>query len=821
MSVLQGQGDDNGRFHTEESVEPAQNDVRTLYKGRKYNWQAKVNFHIHLIQHIYLDTVEIIAFDTASFNEAPHVFVPFSVVADKVHIEVHEHVVDEVCKDFEKRGIPPPSLDAVEEMVIRNAVGAYILDRITVTTHPLFCIDVRDYEKSYRKEAGSRANEKQKAVNAEWTEGPTYSHKGTMLKPYNMNHDSLASTFLGTADLDNLGIEMASSTSIIHPKPESADLTVVQRVGDSTTEIGSVVNEKVDKLDKLLAALVQNHSSAAAPTTSKNIMNKISILNKQHKSRNKKTNFGFHKFKSDHALLVESLSYIHVSDFLSLQRVCKLWRDVLSEAVCSANHLVISSRDHHLSEMSRLQAFGGARVGYMVRPMSIPDTSDDDGAVSDEEVGFEKQQKSALRRAQALDSRLQWRSVFVLSQTVEMLLHMTVVENLHTLKLHYVVLNDDLIDHLSVLSGHLKHLSLGIIKFDDSPVEELEPPSPAHDVALPVPHPPGQDHRPSPVAHHEHGHRVLSHKTGRGILHSARSHHPHHSSHSYKNGEDEEEEQTLQLYVVRPHNPIAYLRYMRGDDVARILQACGAELTQLELSVTIGPLPPDVFLHCPKLVTLSATDTVLAGQVQTHRQCFAGPVELSAFVSAMQGITIPSLLSLMSDALHEALLITDKQGRICIANPAWERLTGYPTAQVSGQHINFLRGELTDPKEFDRIDEAVGHQAGPAEATALLYRFDGQVVLTQLICIPNLAKYHGLPLDSNSLHLDFLEKLAFEQLGEALPDVERRPFQPPARSVSTGVHDFVQGLKESSYHLMRFGCLSAPFNPTVNKNVNV
>lgn len=35
-------------------------DTITIFKGKKYNWQVKVELHIHIVDHIFLDCLEVI-----------------------------------------------------------------------------------------------------------------------------------------------------------------------------------------------------------------------------------------------------------------------------------------------------------------------------------------------------------------------------------------------------------------------------------------------------------------------------------------------------------------------------------------------------------------------------------------------------------------------------------------------------------------------------------------------------------------------------------------------------------------------------------------
>lgn len=818
--------------------------IRTIYKGRKYNWQAKVNFHIHIVQHVHMDTTEVIAYNTATLLEAPHIFVPTSLVLSKIKVEVNETIVLEVRKEYAKMNIEPPLPEAIEEVLRRNAIAAYILDRITVTVHPAFTIDVRDYEKSYRMAVGERAIEKLSAVNAEWTAGEK-SDTGTTTTTTTTtavvvqestedsetarsqwDKDSLAASVLGAPDQRAPNLENAASTTITHQKPRDALETYIRRIGKSTTLIGEVGYkfEKVSKLDKLLAALVANHSSAAVPKISKNIMNRISLLNKKHRTRvlARKQTSAFHKFRNDEDLLAESLSFVHISDFMSLQGVCKLWRKVVSGAMQNVAQLVVYTRDLHMREMPLLRLRDAPDVGYVAKKIVVEEPKE----------GIEAATLPSLT-PNAQKDRFKWRNVFTLAETLTNVLNRT-TKNLLTLKLHYVVLNKDLIVLMGKHSTRLRELSLGIIKIDDSPLqavaESTKAESPRHSQA---PHPPVQSTRLSQVNKHDPAHRQLStiaethHETptvtwettvvepaaggknfGRNILNARRA--QHEARHAPPPRKVTEKKFVFPEIKASPHNPVNRLRYMHGEDVKLILRACGGELTHLELSVTIGPIPQEAFQYTPKLVTLSAMDTIVAPTVRCKTRMFDGFLPPEDLVSAMTKISMASLLALMADSPHEAMLLTDKKGRVCVANEAWEKLTGYRTGEVAGFKLDFLRGELTDPEEFERLDEAIIQQVTAVSLSTLLYRPDGQAYLAQLIFVPNVAKYGG-NLDATCLSQAFLEDMALQEAEEELLRSGQRNSYLKQRNMK----DFISGLKHISYHYIRFGCLSEPFQPVV------
>lgn len=494
--------------HAEEtSAEHLQ--IRTLFKGKKYNWQAKVNFHIHIIEHVAFNTIEIVVYNTGAFKEAPHVYVPHSVVNAKVHVEVPPMVATEVRREFAELGIEPPHIEEIAEVMRQNEIAAFILDRINVTIHPEFTIDVRDFENTYRIIAGTRTDGESVDEEQMIKEARRISIANSQ---WSKDVISGALTGVANANFDRFGEAEPASFSLLHRKPESVDPSYIKRIGKSTTLVGEVMREeRVSKYTKLLQEFVTKYTSTDAQKITKETQQRISFLNKQHKHRNvaRKVNTTFHKFKRDEELLQAALSYIHISDYFILQTVCKLWHQVLFAALRSMRHMSITSRDSNLAEMAYLQARGVAVVGY-----SWAKTGRQDGeanAASQSKDSAENTDAASLpqppqesptqplqpRRERLEQLRLQWRDVFVLSGTVQAALTSTAVR-LHTLRLQYVVLDAELLEHLKTLNGTLKHLSLGIIRVDDGPPPQLAEPPVVTESALAVtPHPPqpGTRHR--------------------------------------------------------------------------------------------------------------------------------------------------------------------------------------------------------------------------------------------------------------------------------------------------------------------------------------
>lgn len=243
--------------------------------------------------------------------------------------------------------------------------------------------------------------------------------------------------------------------------------------------------------------------------------------------------------------------------------------------------------------------------------------------------------------------------------------------------------------------------------------------------------------------------------------------------------------------------------------------------------MTVGPLPAEVFRHAPRLQSLTALHAVCSPAVTCKpRDGISGAVALEALQGALKNITAPSLLCLISDSPQEALALTDRTGRFCVVSAAFERLTGRDAVSLCGAALHALTGPLTDTGQLRRIEECLALQDEAVSCTTHLHRPDGQAFLTQISVLPNVLVHQGLPLDQGCISLDYLEQLALQlsagQPGtSAASDASSRVMSAASASVdakdarfvrhSDDVHEFIQGMREHHYHLVRLGALSQPF----------
>jgi PAS domain S-box-containing protein len=107
------------------------------------------------------------------------------------------------------------------------------------------------------------------------------------------------------------------------------------------------------------------------------------------------------------------------------------------------------------------------------------------------------------------------------------------------------------------------------------------------------------------------------------------------------------------------------------------------------------------------------------------------------------------------EGMSQGLLIADatRPDRPAIyVNPAFERITGHPAAEVLGRNPRFLQGAKTDPASAQQIKEAL-RQGEPVSVEILNYRKDGTNYWNQLAITPirdadgRLTHFVGLQTD--------------------------------------------------------------------------
>lgn len=827
-------------------------DVHTvvLYKGRKYNWQAKVNLHMHIIEHPYANVIEVIAFNTSNFVEAEHVYLSSSYVYQKLEDAVTSEKVELVAIEYQKLRISIPVLETIQDGLKHSSAATYILDRLHVATKPTFYVDIKDSEKSYRMSNN--------------TTGPAAK--------FQSRHPSIS-------DPSPINItDELKTVSLTMKKPDSVVPSIIKRFGKSTTLIGEATGVKTVKEDEVLHKIVASLNSVTLANQTKRILNRVSLLSRQGGSNlpinsTKRRGGVYHgstvvstahlksfaKFRNDNDLLQESLSFLHVSDMVALQTVCKRWHQVLSYSIRSTSVMVLTSRDYYLHSnldrdcfLTRLdhQTLRQRRMnrlalsslnnphGYRQQHNVSEDEADDsldhrrhskDSADEEFIENFQLQHEmryhsknNALlllpevpQEAKPLRAphRIVVREHFVHSSTVNRLL-VSAAKHIVELRLHYVVLDRDALAHFSVLTGRLKVLILGNIKVDDRIIESAAANVAGETQAVSsgkapnstnsmVARPPTQS-MPSPALKGNSLAAVRKTTTNAG------------QPASPSKGPVRNTVMQAPTVVTVPPVSIRKLRFLSGEDLKSILFSCGADLVHLEVSLSVGEIPLEIFRLVPKLLHFTALDSLLAPKVVSKPTEIEGNVLLHELVTSLKDIPMPDLLELINESENEAFMLTDRRGKIVAVNDAWERIFGHSRVDIVESGMEFLAGPLTDEDEFEVILQGLKNQLKPEEITAFLYSKDEHPVLVQVILLPNLSKWTGLPLSYDCLTTEFIGQMALEQEEAILSQngVGSAPVRTKNKlKFEKGKRDWRTANRELSYHLLRFGVLSLPFVP--------
>ena len=109
------------------------------------------------------------------------------------------------------------------------------------------------------------------------------------------------------------------------------------------------------------------------------------------------------------------------------------------------------------------------------------------------------------------------------------------------------------------------------------------------------------------------------------------------------------------------------------------------------------------------------------------------------FEQSGKDIRISDLLRLMLTCV-DAMVLTDKMGRIVHCNREWVELTGYSLSEVEGSDCRLLQGSMTDHAETRRSKEYQRLQK-PSSMTVVNYRKDGSMFLNHVTTLPIRGGY--------------------------------------------------------------------------------
>ena len=128
------------------------------------------------------------------------------------------------------------------------------------------------------------------------------------------------------------------------------------------------------------------------------------------------------------------------------------------------------------------------------------------------------------------------------------------------------------------------------------------------------------------------------------------------------------------------------------------------------------------------------------------------------FLASKDDGLIPFVLSQILDTCVNGVTLSDPDqpdSPIVYANSAFERISGYPRAEIIGRNCRFLQGSDRDQPELDEIRAALKADQG-IEVTLRNYRKSGAMFLNRLSIRPLLDRsgrliyYLGVQYDVTS-----------------------------------------------------------------------
>ena len=225
--------------------------------------------------------------------EAPHIYLSAHGIYDRSAIHFSS-MIGEIIKEYFRMNLLPPEEKRILKCLKYYLASIYIMDRMNVVSKPVFSVDVLDFEKIYRihKSESHRQG--------------TFSSEDNDLIYYDT--------------LNNL--KHTHSLSI--PRPSALSQSAIKRTTNSS-DVGEVIGcteYRVDDILKLVVFHFMKSNRVGLSLQTKIDVKKRGNRRKHVQSIVSKTADKF----GDDELLLKSLSFLHISDFLLLQAVCKRWR---------------------------------------------------------------------------------------------------------------------------------------------------------------------------------------------------------------------------------------------------------------------------------------------------------------------------------------------------------------------------------------------------------------------------------------------------------------------------------------------------------------
>lgn len=225
--------------------------------------------------------------------EAPHIYLSAHSIYDRSAIHFST-MIGEIIKEYFRMNLLPPEEKRIMNCLKYYLASVYIIDRMNVVSKPVFSVDVLDFEKIYR------------IHNSESHRQGTFSSDENDLIYY-----------------DDISYQKHTHSLTI-PRPSVLSQSAIKRTTNSN-EVGDVIGCVEYRVDDILKLVVFHFMKSNRLGSS--LQSQIDLKKRGNRRKNVHTitSKTADKFGDDE-LLLKSLSFLHISDFLLLQAVCKRWR---------------------------------------------------------------------------------------------------------------------------------------------------------------------------------------------------------------------------------------------------------------------------------------------------------------------------------------------------------------------------------------------------------------------------------------------------------------------------------------------------------------
>jgi len=342
----------------------------------------------------------------------------------------------------------PPEKSKIWSFVKHYLASIFIIDRMNVVSKPVLTVDVLDFEKIYRLSTSAQS----------------------MVGKSMEGNDADLIHYDATLDINHLKF----SYSLTIPRPPTLSESAVRRRNNSTA-VGEVIGIKENRGDEILSLIILHFLRSHAVFSS--LQSQIRQVRSRRLNQRDSQGEDYDKFGDDE-LLLKSLSFLHISDFLLLQATCKRWRNLLSYGLKLFSRLAISSRcdpprllpppatPARLPDLVAPVEEGSQAPESPSSPQSIaaerppsagPPPEDEEGPG---ELPDTAPMPPLILKAEELPPL---RLSFVAPVTTAKLLQLT-LRNISELRLDRVVLDRATMENMYYLAGRLRSLSLGLVK---------------------------------------------------------------------------------------------------------------------------------------------------------------------------------------------------------------------------------------------------------------------------------------------------------------------------------------------------------------------